>query len=95
MVEYHLTNGTTLMVCDASLLVAFVKLVDSIPVPAAPSRRGRPRVYSDRLFLKALVKMAVAKTRAERYDGSRQRSRPHFGGSDSALERVRKHGVVP
>jgi hypothetical protein len=38
-----------------------VRLVDRIPLPPpAPTRpRGRPRVYSDRLFLKALVIMIV------------------------------------
>ena len=35
------------------LLVTFVKLVDSIPVPPQPAQRprGKPKVYSDRLFL--------------------------------------------
>jgi hypothetical protein len=47
------------MVRTASLLVALVKLVDTIPVPPPPARRGRPQVYSDRLFLKALVIMIV------------------------------------
>src|SRR5437868_4128599 len=47
------------MVRDASLLIALVKLVDVIPLSTAPSRRGRPQVSSDRLFLKALVIMIV------------------------------------
>jgi hypothetical protein len=47
------------MVHDASLLVVLVKLVDVIPLPPASPRRGRPPVYSDRLFLKALVIMIV------------------------------------
>lgn len=48
------------MVPEGSLLVALVQLVDRIPLPAAPERgRGRPPVYSDRLFLKALVIMIV------------------------------------
>jgi hypothetical protein len=48
------------MVPEASLLVALVRLVDAVPVPPAPPRgRGRPRQYSDRLFLKALVIMVV------------------------------------
>src|SRR5207237_51691 len=40
-----------------SLLVTLVLLVDCLPLPAAPPkrRRGRPPVYPDRLFLKALV----------------------------------------
>ena len=44
-----------------SLLVTLVKLVDSIPVPPQPAKRprGRPKVHSDRLFLKALIIMLV------------------------------------
>jgi len=44
-----------------SLLVALVLLVDGIPLPALPLKRGRgrPPVYPDRLFLKALVIMLV------------------------------------
>lgn len=44
-----------------SLLVTLVQLVDRIPVPPQPSKRGRgrPSFYSDRLFLKALVIMIV------------------------------------
>jgi hypothetical protein len=48
---------------ESSLLVALVLLVDRVPLPAAsgpPKRgRGRPAVYPDRLFLKALVVMIV------------------------------------
>lgn len=50
------------MVPYPSILVTLVQLVDRIPVaspPPAPRRRGRPRVYPDRLFLKALVVMIV------------------------------------
>jgi hypothetical protein len=49
------------MVPQESVLVMLVRLVDRIPQPPpAPTRpRGRPRVYSDRLFLKALVIMIV------------------------------------
>jgi transposase InsO family protein len=48
------------MVRDASLLLALVQLVDRIPLPPAPpAGRGHPKVYSDRLFLKALVIMIV------------------------------------
>lgn len=44
----------------ASVLVALVLLVGSIPMPPPPARRrGRPCVYPDRLFLKALVIMIV------------------------------------
>src|SRR5262245_36475546 len=47
------------MVLDGSLLVTLVSLVDRIPLPSAPARRGRPPLYSDRLFLKALVVMVL------------------------------------
>jgi Transposase DDE domain len=47
------------MVRDASLLVALVKLIDAIPLPSTSPRRGHPPVYSDRLFLKAVVIMIV------------------------------------
>jgi hypothetical protein len=47
------------MVLDDSLVVLLVTLVDRIPAPVAAPRRGRPPVYSDRLFLKALVIMVL------------------------------------
>jgi hypothetical protein len=48
------------MVATGSNLVTLVELIDRLPLPAAaPAGRGRPRVYSDRLFLKALVIMIV------------------------------------
>src|SRR3990172_4577210 len=49
------------MVEQETLLVIMVKLVDHIPMPTPPSQpsRGRPKVYGDRLFLKALVIMIV------------------------------------
>ena len=47
------------MIRPESLLVSLVKLVDQIPVPPSPPRRGRPAFYPDRLFLKALVIMMV------------------------------------
>jgi hypothetical protein len=49
------------MIRPVSLLVTLVRLVDRLPRPAAPSKRGRgkPRVYADTLFLKALVIMIV------------------------------------
>src|SRR3954469_2113982 len=61
---YHLVTtlrqGATQMVPEPSVLVALVQLVDRLPVPAPSApRRGRPPVYSDRLFLKALVIMIV------------------------------------
>jgi hypothetical protein len=45
------------MVPEPSILVALVQLVDQLPQPPTAPRRGRPAVYSDRLFLKALVSM--------------------------------------
>lgn len=51
------------MVPQSSLLLALVDLIDAIPSPPEPRRErargGRPPVYSDRLFLKALVVMVV------------------------------------
>lgn len=48
------------MVLDTSLLVTLVALIDRIPrPPAGAPRRGRPVIYSDRLFLKALVIMVL------------------------------------
>jgi hypothetical protein len=40
------------MIRRDSLLVTLVKLVDRVPMPSSlPQRgKGRPRVYSDRLF---------------------------------------------
>src|SRR5215211_1169300 len=47
------------MVAEPSLLVALVQLIDQVPLPPPAPRRGRPPVYSERLFLKALVIMIV------------------------------------
>ena len=49
------------MIASEPLVVTLVTLVDSIPVPPPPAKRlrGRPKVYSDRLFLKALIIMVV------------------------------------
>src|SRR4051812_32836685 len=47
------------MVPEPSVLVALVQLIDHLPRPPPPPRRGRPAVSSDRLFLKALVIMIV------------------------------------
>lgn len=49
------------MVPPATLLVILVTLIEHIPTPPASTKRsrGRPRVYTDRLFLKALVIMLV------------------------------------
>jgi hypothetical protein len=49
------------MIPQDTVLVQLIRLVDRIPLPPPPKRRprGRPLVYSDRLFLKALVIMLV------------------------------------
>jgi hypothetical protein len=51
------------MIPQETLLVTLVKLVDRVPLPPKPPilrrRRGRDKVYPDRLFLKALVIMIV------------------------------------
>lgn len=49
------------MVPEESVLVTLVRLVERIPIPPEPVKqaRGRPRVYTDRLFLKALVIMMI------------------------------------
>jgi hypothetical protein len=49
------------MIAQDTLLVRLVKLVDQVPVPPPPAKRGRgrPKVYPDGLFLKALVIMIV------------------------------------
>ncbi len=49
------------MIGQASLLVMLVNLVDRVPAPPPPAKRGRgrPKLYADRLFLKALVIMIV------------------------------------
>jgi len=49
------------MIEQDTLLVALVRLVDRLPVPAPPAKRprGKPKTYPDRLFVKALVIMIV------------------------------------
>ncbi len=49
------------MIPQETILVSLIKLVDRIPQPPQPEKRkrGHPKQYSDRLFLKALVIMIV------------------------------------
>jgi hypothetical protein len=49
------------MISQDSVLVQLIRLVERIPSPPPPPRRrrGRPVVYSEKLFLKALVIMIV------------------------------------
>jgi hypothetical protein len=45
------------MISQDSVLVQLIRLVECIPSPPPLRRRGRPVVYSEKLFLKALVIM--------------------------------------
>ncbi len=49
------------MLRQKSLLVSLVVLIDRLPWPCEPATRprGRPKTYSDRLMLKALVIMII------------------------------------
>ena len=49
------------MLRQTSLLVTLVKLIDRLPWPPEPVKRsrGRPKTYSDRLIVKALVIMII------------------------------------
>lgn len=49
------------MVQPEPLLVTLVRLVDRIPEPPAPAqrKRGRPKVYADRVIIKALLIMII------------------------------------
>ena len=49
------------MIRRGSLLVKLVKLVDHIPAPPPQEKlnRGRPKFYSDQVFLKAVIIMIV------------------------------------
>jgi hypothetical protein len=49
------------MLLEKPLLVTLVMLVDRIPMPPAPKKRGRgrPKVYPDRLMVKALIIMII------------------------------------
>jgi hypothetical protein len=45
------------MISQDSVLVQLIRLLECIPSPPPLRRRGRPVVYSEKLFLKALVIM--------------------------------------
>src|SRR5919202_4187472 len=58
----HAFLGGTPMIAQDTVLVQRIRLIDRIPTPPPPTTRrspGRPIVYSDRLFLKALLIMIV------------------------------------
>jgi hypothetical protein len=60
-VTTHRHHGGTEMLRHKSLLVSLVLLVDRLPWEPEPTQRsrGRPKTYSDRLILKALVIMII------------------------------------
>jgi hypothetical protein len=47
------------MVAETEPLLVLLSLVEGVPLPSAPRRRGHPAVYTDHLILKALVVMLV------------------------------------
>jgi hypothetical protein len=48
------------MVPDATPLLTLLAVLDTIPLPAAaPTRRGRPPILGERLFLKGVVVMVL------------------------------------
>ena len=47
------------MLPQEGLLLQLLSLLDHLPLAPSAARRGRPRVYSERLFVKALVVMIV------------------------------------
>jgi len=47
------------MVAEMEPLLVLLSLVEGVPLPSAPRRRGHPDVYTDHLILKALVVMLV------------------------------------
>ena len=47
------------MLPNSSLLVRLLRVIDHVPMPSEPPRRGRPVIYSDRLMLKALAVMII------------------------------------
>src|SRR5262245_53648963 len=60
-VTTHRHLGGTEMLQEKSILVRLVMLIDKIPQPPAPAKRGRgkPKRYSEKLILKALVVMII------------------------------------
>jgi hypothetical protein len=53
------------MLTEVGLLVRLVQLIDRVPTPPPPVKRprGKPRFYSDKLLLKALIIRCSGKVR--------------------------------
>jgi hypothetical protein len=47
------------MLTQGSILVSLPWLVEQIPTPPPPAKRGRQETYSDKLFVKALIAMII------------------------------------
>jgi hypothetical protein len=63
-VSYHVgvesnQDGDPYMVPQDGVLLQLLSLLDQLPLAPSAARRGRPYVYAERLFLKALVVMIV------------------------------------
>jgi len=58
-VSKHATPGGASLITQDTVLVQLIRLVERIPSPPPPWRRGRPIFYSEKLFLKAMVIMIV------------------------------------
>jgi hypothetical protein len=58
-VSKHVLLGGVSMIIQDSVLVQLMRLIDRIPTPPPRRPRGRPKFYSEKLFLKALLIMIV------------------------------------
>jgi hypothetical protein len=70
------------MLRQTSLLVSLVLLMDHLPWPPVPGKRprGRPKMYSDRLMMKALVIMIIRRLYSPDY------SQPQKSTTESACD---------
>ena len=77
----HAFLGGTPMIAQETILVQLIRLIDRIPAPPPPTTRrspGRPIVYSERLFLKALLIMIVRRLhKVGELLAVRSKNRPH------------------
>jgi hypothetical protein len=96
------------MLRHTSVLVSLVVLVDRLPWPPAPAQRprGRPKTYSDRLIMKALVIMLIRRlytayallTFLDQDDAVAAQLRPllcEHGGFPSRRTWERRLGLLP